>query len=163
MKFNKKIVIVVSIIFLFFAVGAGVTFFLLSQEPTVSTNTLNGTQEIKKISASDIGLEIKVRQDKKGLVMTLSNLDGIDSVEYSISYDAEVEDEGETITVPRGVEGSPINASGQSKISKDLDLGTCSRNVCKYDKVVSDVTVTIRVNYKDGTVGGLEEKISLNN
>ncbi|MBP6913750.1 MAG: hypothetical protein KBC00_04015 [Candidatus Levybacteria bacterium] len=163
MRFNKKIAIIIAVISLIIIVGAGAAYFLLSQDTTTTTNTLNGTQEIKKISSSDIGLEVKVRQDKKGLVMTLSKLDGVESIEYSISYDAEVEDEGETITVPRGVEGSPINISGQSTITKNLDLGTCSRNVCKYDKVVSDVTVTIRVNYKDGTIGGLEEKISLNN
>ncbi len=162
MKFNKKIAIAATIILLFLVVGAGVGFFLLSQDPTSPKNTFNGAQEVKKISASDIGLEIKVRQDKKGLMMTLGKLNGVDSIEYSVSYDAEVEDEGETIIVPRGVEGSPINTSGQSTITKNLDLGTCSRNVCKYDKVVSDVTVTIRVNYKDGTVGGLEEKVSLN-
>lgn len=137
--------------------------FYKSQTSTTSPTNVNLGQNIKKLTAEDIGLTVTVRPDNKGVILKISKLSGISSIEYSLSYDANVTEEGETAVVPRGVEGSQIKVKpGDSTITRNLDLGTCSRNVCKYDDVVSDITVTIRVNFSDGTVGGVETKVKLN-
>lgn len=159
MKLNRNTYIALAAVVIVL-LGIGSYFFFTSQNNQAKVSPTNSGQEIKKLQPSDIGLKLTVRPDKKGVIMKITKLEGISSLEYSLSYDANVTEEGQTAVVPRGVEGSPIQVKeGDSEITRDLDLGTCSRNVCKYDDVVSDITVTIRVNFKDGSVGGVETKV----
>lgn len=164
MKFNKSLVLIlVAVVIVLLAIGGGAYYLLKGNSTSTSVIPGQNGQNVKKLSGSDIGLSVTVRPDNKGVVLKIAKLEGIESIEYSLSYDANVTEEGQTAVVPRGVEGSSITVkSSDSEISRNLDLGTCSRNVCKYDDVVSEITVTVRVNYKDGTVGGVEEKVSLN-
>ena len=162
MKLNKWIIISAIIVIVLGAVSAGAYFLLGSTSSTKPLNTLNQGQQIKKLTASDIGLILTVRPDGKGIILKVTKLAGIASVEYELSYDAEETQDGETAIVPKGVVGSPIEVkAGDTQISRDLDLGTCSKNVCRFDKVKSDISVAIKVNYKDGTVGGVNTKIKL--
>lgn len=159
---NKWIIIAVVAVVILGILGAGAYFLLGGQSSESSLNTLNNGQEVKKLTSEDIGLTLTVRPDKKGIILKVSKLEGITSVEYELSYDAEETQEGETAIVPKGVVGSPIVVTpGESSISRDLDLGTCSKNVCRYDKIKSDISVAVKVNYKNGTVGGVNTKISL--
>ena len=120
-------------------------------------------QNIKQIAPSDIGLELSLRFDKKAVVMTLTKLTGVKSIEYELSYDAEETVEGETSTVPKGVVGSPIEVAGKSEIKREILLGTCSANVCRYDKVKSDIKIVVRVNYENGEVGAAESTVPFGN
>lgn len=120
------------------------------------------SKNIKQMSPEDIGLVLTPIKNGKAIRMEITKLDGISSVEYDVSYDARVTDEGEEIVVPRGVAGSAIQIKpGESSVERDLDLGTCSRNVCKYDQVESDVTFVIRVNFANSEIGSVEAKVSL--
>lgn len=158
---NMTTYIVVGVVILL--MGGGAFFFLSSKKETPKqVPSTDQTQNVKTVKPEDIGLTLEPRSDKKGIVMKITKLTGIKSIEYDVSYDAEVTEEGQTTTTPRGVVGSPIEVkSGDSEIKRDIDLGTCSRNVCKYDKVVSDVKFTIRINYTNGDIGSVEQKISL--
>lgn len=161
MKLSKPVIIAVAAVVLL-AVGVAALLVFFPKNSDTVTKSTNSSANVKKLSPEDIGLNLTVRPDKKGIVMKITKLAGISSVEYDVSYDAKVNDEGQDAVVPRGVSGSPIQVkAGDSEISRDLDLGTCSKNVCKYDNVVSDVTFTIRVNYANGEIGGVETKISL--
>lgn len=157
---NKGVVIGTVIVIVILIVGS--LLFLFPKSETTTQIPANSSNNIKKLTPFDIGLILTPRSDGKAINMKITKLKGIVSVEYDVSYDAEVTDEGETAVVPRGVSGSPVKiTAGESEIERDLDLGTCSKNVCKYDKVVSDVTFTLRINFKDGTIGGVETKIKL--
>ncbi len=161
-KFTSPLYLVIAAVVVVL-LGVGGFVIYKSQSVAPAPSIINSGKNVKKLSASDIGLTVTVRPDKKGVILKIAKLDGIASLEYSLSYDANVTDAGETGVVPRGVQGSQVLVKpGDSVITRNLDLGTCSQNVCKYDQVVSDITVTIRVNYKNGIVGGVEEKISLN-
>lgn len=157
---NKLVVIAVVVVLLVAGIG-GFVFFQSKKGAASQAPIEEGLGAVTKMKPSDIGLVLTPKSDGKIINLKATKLDGIESIEYDVSYDAEVTDEGDTLVVPRGVAGSPLEVKGQSELSRDLDLGTCSRNVCKYDKVVSDVTFTIRVNFKDGTVGAIETKVKI--
>ncbi|PIU03159.1 hypothetical protein COT44_04670 [Candidatus Shapirobacteria bacterium CG08_land_8_20_14_0_20_39_18] len=63
------------------------------------------------------------------------NLQNIKTVEYELVY--LVGDQ------QRGVIGS-IETNGNSAIQKDMLLGSCSKNVCKYDEGVTEGSLTLR-------------------
>lgn len=159
---NKLVLIGIIVIVVLGVLGGG-AFYLLKGDSSEAPLYQDSTDiNVKPITADEIGLILTPTSNGKQIKLEITKLTGIDSIEYDVSYDAEVTDEGQTAIVSRGVSGSPLKVGSDSKMSRVLDLGTCSRNVCKYDKVVGEVTFTIRVNYKDGTVGGVEEKVALN-
>ncbi len=116
-------------------------------------------QNIKQMSPEDIGLELSLRSDQKAVIIRATKLEGIESLEYELTYDAEAVDEGETHAVPRGAVGE-LTIRGDTA-SAEVDLGTCSANVCKYDKVISDIKVVIKVNFENGEIGAVEDTIPL--
>lgn len=160
--FKNKIVLVVIVVVI---ILGGVGFFLMQGKGGSSTedSIFDETQEVKQLSPEDIGLTLTPKQNGEVIGMQIANLEGVESIEYEVSYDAEVEDGGDVITVPRGVAGAPIEVGSKSEIEIDIDLGTCSRNVCKYDNVVSEVKFAIRINYSNGEIGGVEATVSLDN
>jgi len=162
MKNTKIIAIAVGIIAIV-GIGLGV-YSYMNQENQSQTQNIEEIVEsdAKPISSEDVGLELSLTPDKKAIIMKITKLEGIESVEYMAQYDAEVTESGETLTVTRGVGPSTIEVEpGDMLIERDdITLGTCSRNVCKYDTVVSDITFALRVNYTNDEVGSLEETIT---
>ena len=116
-------------------------------------------QNAKQMEPEDIGLELTLRSDKKAVIVRATNVSGIKSFEYELTYDAEVTEDGETVVVPRGAVGE-LTIRG-AVASAEVDLGTCSANVCKYDKVVSNIKVVIKVNFENGEIGAVEDEIPL--
>lgn len=166
MKWIKKNKIILTIILVVLVlVGIGV-FLVFGKGKVVVQQALDVSEKpVKKISADDIGLSLVPRNDKKAIILQISKLDGISSLEYEVTYDAKVTDttgDEQSGTTQRGVVGSPIAVkSGDSEIKRTIDLGTCSRNICKYDNVVSAVKFVIKVTYSNGDVGSVEEEITL--
>lgn len=157
---NKLLVAAIIVVILVLAVAGGM--YLMSQNKSTQEAVIEEVENVKELKPEDIGLELSPSSDGKIITLKASKLSGVESIEYEVSYDAEVEEDGgEPFTATRGVTGGLDIKSGESEVSKDIDLGTCSRNVCKYDKVISDVTFNIRVNFTDGTVGGIETTVSL--
>jgi hypothetical protein len=75
------------------------------------------------------------RADGHELKLKVENLNYVQSVEYELVYFV-----GD---VSRGVIGS-VDLKGENSFSRDLLLGSCSRNVCKYDEGVSEGILTLR-------------------
>ena len=97
------------------------------------------------ISPEELGLTLKARSDKKAVIMEVTRLDGITMIDYELSYLAKGD-------IPRGVIGSIQVKSSDKKISRELLLGTCSRNVCKYDEGVTSVKLIAKVTKTDGKI-----------
>lgn len=159
MDFVKKNIAVVVIIVVILLGLVGYMLWARSQAQT--TTQVEEEKQVKQLSPSDIGLELSARADGKAVIMKVTKLTGIKSIEYEVSYDAEVTDEGETNNIPRGVIGSPIETKGESEIEREVLLGTCSASVCKYDNVTSAIKFLIKVNFSNGEVGVVEDEISL--
>lgn len=163
MEVFKKYKVLVGLLVLIVAIGSSFYFFNLKNksEQTLAPETPQ-EEKIKEISLEDIGLTLTPSSDKRAIIMEVTKLGGISSLEYEVTYDAEVVAEGERTTAPRGVVGSPIEVKpSDEKISREITLGTCSGKVCKYDKVVGPLKIVMKVNFENGEVGSLEETISL--
>ena len=159
MEFIKKNVALVVIILVIVAGLGG--FLLFNARANKTPAPLAQEKEVKQMSPSDIGLILSVKPDKKAVIMKVTKLQGIESIEYEVSYDAEVTEEGEPFNIPRGVVGSKIETKGESEIEREVLLGTCSASVCKYDKVTTPVKFIIKVNLSNGEIGAVEDSIFL--
>lgn len=157
-KKNKYLLFgLIGFVVLLLAIGG---FFVLSSnnggsEPEETEQAEN--ENIKQLTADDLGLTLTPTQNNQVIELEITNLDGVESIDYEVSYDAE--ENGEV--VPRGVIGSAELEPGETSITRKIDLGTCSRNVCKYDEGVEKVMFVMRVNFSDGSVGELEEELVL--
>lgn len=81
------------------------------------------------------------RSDAHQLTLKVINLQNIKTVEYELVY--LVND------LQRGVIGS-VETNGNSSVEKDMLLGSCSKNVCKYDEGVTEGSLTLRFRGQNG-------------
>lgn len=81
------------------------------------------------------------REDGKELTLDIKGIKNATTVEYELQYFS-----GD---LSRGVIGT-VELEGEDNLSRKLLLGTCSRNVCKYDENVSQGTLTLRFRAKVG-------------
>lgn len=154
-KKNKLILGLIIVILL--ALGAFLVFNSTRSNNT-QTALFEEEKEIKQLLPADIGLELSLRFDGKAVIIKATKVDGIKSLEYELTYDAQVSEEGEVHSVPRGAVGE-IKIKG-AVAQAEVDLGTCSANVCKYDKVVGSIKVVIKVEFENGEIGAVEDSIS---
>lgn len=143
---DKKIigaVIAAIVILLLVVVGA---MALKGNSSNNDDDSMDIGSDLPELSPEDIGMEVSVRDDGRALMFELTKADDIEKVEYTIEYEAET-DEG---IANQGIFGE-MNI-GQDGITKTdfREFGTCSAGKCRYDKVVSDVTINLKVTMKDG-------------
>jgi hypothetical protein len=91
------------------------------------------------------------RADAHQLTLKVDNLKNIKTVEYELVYSVD--------DAQRGVIGS-VQTNGEASISKDMLLGSCSKNVCKYDEGVAGGTLTLRFR-GSGSVSKYDSVFSL--
>lgn len=112
-------------------------------------------EKIEEISADELGLTLLARADKKAVKFEITEVKGIASLDYELSYLAKGE-------IPRGIIGHIEVKPTDKKISTDyLDLGSCSRNVCKYDEGVTAVKLILKTTKKDGKIFHTEKELNL--
>jgi len=144
------------IIALLIVVASGGAFFLSQKK---STNTItssdNSAQQIKTISPEELGLVATLRDDKKAIKFEITKPQGIKNVEYQITYTKELNGE----QVPEGLFGEI--KEGQKLSIEYREFGTCSSGRCRYDKVISDVKIILKVTKNDGSILSSEKTVSL--
>lgn len=149
---NSKILIIAGIIVL-----VGVIGFLVwkNKQKSIEVTAPVIEEKVEEISAQDLGLTLEARADKKAVKFEITNIKDIASIDYELSYLAKGD-------IPRGVIGHIDVKSGDKKIvSNFLDLGTCSRSVCKYDEGVTSVSLLVKINKTDGKVLQAQKELSL--
>lgn len=120
-------------------------FFLLRHRPSPTVDSNPSPTPVKEVT--DVPLEERPflqlipRADGKQLTLRLSRFGDAKTLEYELTYQSQ--------GIPRGVIGS-AELSGQTEISKDLLLGSCSRNVCRYDEGVDRGNIILRLRGQDG-------------
>ena len=155
---NKKLLLIGGVLLILLIIIGGILFFInASSTPNEEEGII--TENFIELSPEDVGLTLESQQNNQQLVMEMTKLDDVESFEYELSYDA-VEN-GETVS--RGTFGSGPNPDeeGNSTIRRVMDLGTRSSGKCKYDKDVTEVMLTLRVNLNNGEVGIVELNHSL--
>lgn len=153
---NKKVLAAVAV-FLILAVLGGV-FFLTRREsaPSAPSESIVDS-DLPTLTPEDIGMEVTVRSDGKALMFELTKAFDINSVEYTIEYEKEIDGE----RVPEGIFGI-MNIADDGITKTDFrEFGTCSSGKCRYDKVISDVKIILKVTKKDGKDYLVEKTVEL--
>lgn len=99
--------------------------------------------DLPPVDAS-VTVDLKPRADGKAVTLSVSKIpSGTNSIEYELSYTT---DKG----LPKGALGK-IQLDGKSEISREVLLGTCSKNVCTYDTGVTAIKLVLRFNADSGS------------
>lgn len=157
---DKKVLLGLGALVILLLIG-GIYYALSSQKSSSRQASITPevqNEEIPEISPEELGLTLTLRSDKKAIKFEITNASDIESVEYQISYMKMLNDE----EIPEGLIGEVKKKSQDKKIAIDYrEFGTCSSGVCRYDKVISPVTVTLKIVKQDGKVYQAEDKINL--
>lgn len=87
----------------------------------------------QRIVSNGLIISPKLRRDRLALVLTLSNLQKVNNVTYTLMYRTNGEDQG--------VSGT-LDASAGSSVTRELLFGTCS-DVCRYHPNITDMKLEI--------------------
>jgi hypothetical protein len=162
---NKQLVII--LVVLVIIIGAGGFYFLNHKSaPAQEEETANTQDVVQTLSPEQLGLTITPKSDMKAIKFSISKASGIKSIEYQATYEAdstaEEKGEGGDARVQRGITGDATLEGGKSSYESPwLDLGSCSRNVCRYDKGVESVDLTLKIVKLDGKTYQVEKKTDL--
>ena len=152
---NRNLIIGVAVLVLIVVIGVG--YFIFSsnkkqfQQPEAVSSSDESTDEaVNTLSPEDIGLTLTETTDGRKVVMEVSKVQDISSLEYQLSYTSKG-------GIPRGAIGTDITPKA-NMIKQEIVLGTCS-DVCHYDEDISDIKIIIRVTKTDGRVYSVEQNI----
>ncbi len=153
---NKKIIAAVAV-FLILALAGGAFLWMRQGSGSESPSDEITESDLPTLTPEDIGMEVTVRQDNKALMFELTKADDIELVEYTIEYEKEVEGE----TANEGIFGvMEIGKDGRTD-TDFREFGTCSAGKCRYDNVISDITINLKVTKKDGKEYQVQEIVKL--
>lgn len=154
---NKTVLIGVLALIVLLLIGGYLLFFAKQAAPPRSPLPAQEEETVETVLPQDIGLEFTLRPDMKAAKFTMQ-AQGITSVEYQISYTKEVNGE----EVPEALIGEARPTTGNDVIGIDYrEFGTCSAKVCRYDRVVSDVTLILKITKTDGKILQAETTLTL--
>lgn len=103
------------------------------------------------------------RRDGNALVLNLKRTSSYDSISYELAYTSnpdetiikgnKISDDGEgnsvSGSIDRGVVGNIDTKEKKGEYEQEILFGTCSKNVCKYDKGVENGTLTLHIKKGD--------------
>lgn len=99
------------------------------------------------------------RRDGNALVLNLKRTASYDAISYELAYTSKADetkvagnkilDDGESQntkgSIDRGVQGTINTNDKKGEYEQEILFGTCSKNVCKYDKGVENGTLTLHI------------------
>lgn len=142
-------------------------FYLISSnnKPQVDESQV-AEETVQSIKPEDIGFKIESTAGKKKVKFSITKAQGIKAIEYQITYEADStaqeKSEGGEPRVQRGITGEIAVKPGEGTFeSEDLDLGSCSKNVCRYDTGVDSIDITLKITKNDGKIYDLQDNLSL--
>jgi hypothetical protein len=138
---NKNMLIVVVVLILL----AGVGFFMMNgrsgnQGTKDADEEVLPDVEVLPTVADTVKVDITADAKKQEASVSVKGVPkGTESIEYELSYDAEVDGE----KVPKGVIGT-IEFDGKEPVQRKVTLGTCSSGTCKYDKGITSIKASLK-------------------
>lgn len=149
---NQKTIIIILAVVAIIVLGGGYYVYAKnsSSQKHVQPTPADTSDVVPTLAPEDIGLALKESDSGKfaghGVVMTISKLNGISSVECEFTYIANTGSDN----LPRGgICKSVTVKSGDTQIQQEYPYGTCS-NVCHFDSDVSAVKMIVKVTKTDG-------------
>ena len=148
MKPNQWYILIVTTVVVIALVGSGAWF--LGQKKVVKEQAPSAFQQQQQaivLSPQSIGLSIAFRSDNRAMKFTVGNALGITSIDYQISYTKEINGQ----QVEDGLIGTVTMNPGDATAGIGYrEFGTCSSGVCRYDTVVSPITLTLKIVKANG-------------
>jgi len=101
------------------------------------------------------------RRDGNALVLNIKRTSSYDGISYDLAYTSNaletkvsgtkvLEEEGQVKgSIDRGVFGTINTKDKKGEYEQEILFGTCSKNVCKYDKGVENGTLTLHIRKGD--------------
>jgi len=143
----KKITAIILVVFLGLGIIGGL-FFLVFKNKKASSSlkpTPTPQQIMEELPAEELPLVWVIPSaDKHEVTLEIKNIKNATSLEYELTYLSK--------EIPRGVVGTVNLKEGETSITRKILLGTCSRNVCKYDEGVTGGTLTLRLRGPEGLI-----------
>ena len=153
---NRKTLIILGVVALVASV-LGYLLFVNKSEPQSTSDSVR-TETLPTISKEELGLEFELSSDKRTARFTINNADDIELVEYEIWYTKEINDQ----EVPEGLRGEIKREKRDKTLGIDFrEFGTCSSGVCRYDTVVSDIKLFLKITKSDGKSYQAEDSLEL--
>ena len=94
-----------------------------------------------KVVSSSVGINPRLRTDRKALNVYFSNLGKAKSVSYTLMYQTNGRDEGA---------GGTIDSGGGDSVSRELLFGTCSAGVCRYHSGITNMKFEVTTELQNG-------------
>lgn len=165
--FKQKGFLIGLIILLVVGVGGGVFAFVSSSKAPAEEETVDNSLVVETLTAEQLGLTMEAKPDKKAVKFKIEKAGDIKTIEYQVTYEADStaqeRAEGGEERVQRGITGeSDVKGSDLTYESEWLDLGSCSRNVCRYDSGVETVELTLKIVKKNGKTYEAQDSLELN-
>ena len=162
---NKGVVIAIVVVLVLLLGGGGFYFMSSKNKAPAQEEQADQTDQVLTLSPEEIGLTVDPKSDKKAVKIKIDKASDIKSIEYQVTYEADStaqeKAEGGDPRVQRGITGQ-ADIKGGSYESDWLDLGSCSRNVCRYDTGVEKVDVTLKIVKKNGKTFEAQTSLDLN-
>lgn len=159
MNFKDNKMIIVGGIVLLFVILGGIFFLRGRSTPETTPTDTDQSQSIPKLSKEELDLSMELSSNNKQVKFMIGKASDIKSIEYEITYDAD-STEDESVKVPKGITGTE-EVDGDSYESKFLDMGTCSRNVCKYDTGIENIQLLLKITKDDDKVYQAEDSVEI--
>src|ERR1035437_5644479 len=133
--------------------------FLMMRGSNSSQNANQATTPtevpVLTLQPSDIGLTLVEAANMQTATMTITKTGDITSVDYQLSYNAEVAGQ----SIPRGTIGhADVKTPGQTIMQK-MVFGTCS-DVCHYDTGIAEIKLIVKVTKTNGKVYQVEQAVA---
>lgn len=154
---QKGVLIGLIVVLVLVIVGGGFAFVASRNAALQDEETADSSEIVETLTAEELGLSIEAKPDGKAVKFKIEKAGDIKNIEYQLTYEADStaqeRAEGGEDRVQRGVTGEATIAGSKSTYESEwLDLGSCSRNVCKYDAGVESVDLTLKIVKKDGKI-----------
>ena len=100
-----------------------------------------GGAAVQRSAYGGVSSSVKLRGDRKAITLTLSNMGGVSSVSYQLTYIAN--------GVSQGVMGK-VDPALEATAARELLFGTCSHGVCTYHTNISNMRLKVSSHLASG-------------
>ena len=139
---KKGLLIVLIILIVIGGIGGGIYLAIKKKAKTEENKLPEVTGVLIETPLEDRPyVTLTPRTDGREFTIEISRIKNAQKIEYELVYLSN--------DLSRGVIGS-VDVKGKEKISRNLLLGTCSKNVCRYDENVTEGTLTVRFRSSEG-------------
>ena len=162
---NRNVQIAIGVVLLV-VIGLGGFYAVAGQSKAKPEEKQSTEVVVQQVKPEEIGLTVEASPDKKKIRFAIAKAGGIKTIEYELIYEADLPPseqlEGGEDRVTRQVAGEAKIPSGESSYESEwLDLGSCSRNVCKYDQGVEKVELLLKIVKDDNKVLQVEKSLEM--